>query len=68
MGDGGNAMRCPNCGEEMEAGRIIIGRFLVGVKWIPNKDSRGRGSSTYIRNNSPADCCPTCGIVVALPG
>jgi len=64
---GETAMICPNCETEMEKGHIRVGQFLVGVKWVPNLGGKG-GSSTYIRDNSPADHCPNCGIVVMLPG
>jgi len=58
-------MNCPNCGTEMEKGRIRVGTFLVGVKWIPEKNFLGTGgSSINIRNDSSADRCPTCGTVV----
>jgi len=49
----------------MEKGRIRVGTFLVGVKWIPEKNFLGTGgSSINIRNDSSADRCPTCGTVV----
>ncbi len=60
-------MNCPNCGTETERGRIRMGSFLVGVKWIPEKNLVGGGTSIDIRNGSSADRCPSCGTVVLAP-